>query len=523
MIENKNNSIVYITGAGPGDPDLLTLKAKEIIEKADVILYDNLVSKETLEYIATVRACHGKPLLIYTGKIGSEHDKSISQDEINNLLLKLSKEYKTICRLKGGDPNVFGRGGEEALFLKENNIDFEIIPGVSSISAVPAYAGIPLTHRDCNSSFTVITAHEDPYDPDSKIKWESFDAINGTLVLLMGIKNLPQIIEKLISLGRKKDTPIAIIYSGTTNQQKTIITTLEKAQEDIEKKGIKAPSVIVIGEVVKYRKILNWFEMKPLFGKKVLITRSQDQSFSFAQKLIKSGAKPVNCPIVSYELNKKEIYNKNIINNLSKYDWIFFTSQNAVRFFFEILEKNYYDSRALSKCQIAAVGYKTKLELEKYNIKADFVPKRFSFEDLIKELSETVDLKNKKILLPTPVGALHATPLQLITQWPIYSANFIDKIPDEIINEIKEGIDIFTFFSSNTASHFANLVRAYCNTPQQKTFQHTLIATIGDETAKTCKDLFGKVDIVAEPFTEEGLIKAMENYFVVGAGLAPAH
>ncbi len=501
MKEQIQKSTIFITGAGPGDPDLLTLKAKEIIEKADVIVYDNLVSKEILELALFLNP---KIKFIYAGKIGGEHEKSINQNEINKLLLELSKEYKIICRLKGGDPNVFGRGGEEAVFLREHNINFEIIPGVSSVTAVPAYAGIPLTHRDCMSSFTVITAHEDPDSPDCSINWNDFDAKKSTLVLLMGVKNLPKIADKLISLGRQKDTPVAIIYWGTTSKQITVTTTLGNAVEDIEKNEIKAPSVIVIGEVVKYREIINWFESKPLFGKKVLITRSKEQSFSFASKLIKAGAKPINCPIVNYELNETEIYNKNIINNISNFDWIFFTSQNAVRFFFEILSKNCYDSRALSKCQIAAVGYKTKSELEKYNIKADFVPKRFSFDDLINELSERMKLKEKKILHPAPVGVYHGRPFTNITTWQIYQANFIEKIDAEIINQIKESVDVITFFSANTAKHFAS-VGAYHGMP--------LLATIGYETSNAVKQLFGRVDIIAEPFTEDGLISSMEKHY----------
>ena len=506
--KNNNKIIIYITGAGPGDPGLLTLKAKEIIEKADVIAYDNLVSKEILELALFVNP---KVKLVCVGKVGGEHDKSISQEQINNLLLGLSKEYKIICRLKGGDPNVFGRGGEEALFLKENNVNFEIVPGVSSITAVPAYAGIPLTHRDCTGSFTVITAHEDPGDPNSTIRWEDFDVKKSTLVLLMGVKNLPKIIDKLIVLGRNKNTPLAIIYWGTTSKQITITTNLGNAVKDIEKYNIKAPSVIVIGEVVNYREILNWFETKPLFGKRILITRSKEQSFSFATKLIKIGTKPVSCPIVSYEIIEKEIYNKNIINNLSSYNWIFFTSQNAVRYFFKILNKNCFDSRILSGIQIATVGYKTKSELEKYNIKPDFVPKRFSFEDLIQELSEKENLKEKRILLPTQVGAIRELSQQSITEWFIYKANFIENLDNEIISQIKEGIDILPLFSSNTAKHFAGLIEKH---NLKDNLKNTLIATIGEETSKAAKDLFGRIDIVAEPFTEEGLISSMEKYFV---------
>ena len=279
------NSTVYITGAGPGDPDLLTLKAKEIVEKANLIAYDNLVSKEILELALFVNP---NVKLVYVGKIGGEHEKSINQEQINNLLFELSKEYKIICRLKGGDPNVFGRGGEEAIFLKQHNINFEIIPGVSSVTAVPAYAGIPLTHRDCTSSFTVLTAHENPDSPDCSINWNDFDAKKSTLVLLMGVKNLSKIVSKLLSLGRERDTPVAIIYLGTTSEQITITTKLENAIEDIEKNKIKAPSVIVIGEVVNYRKILNWFEKKTIIWKKNISHKIKRTIFFFCCKANKS-------------------------------------------------------------------------------------------------------------------------------------------------------------------------------------------------------------------------------------------
>lgn len=503
---SPNNSTIYITGAGPGDPGLLTLKAKEIISISDVIVYDNLVSKEILDLALDINP---NIKFIYAGKVGYKKERSINQQEINNLLLKLSKEYKTICRLKGGDPYIFGRGAEEAIFLKENLVNFEIIPGVSSITAVPAYAGIPLTHRDCTSSFTVITAHENPGNPDSTIQWESFDAIKNTLVILMGVKNLPQIINKLINLGRSPYTPLAIIYSGTTNNQKTIKTNLALALKNIDKYTIQAPSIIVIGDVVNYRDILNWYETKILFKKKILITRSKEQASSFASKLIKQGASPIHCPIVSYELIEKESFNKTIINNLSNFDWIFFTSQNAVKYFFEILNRNYYDARALSKTQIAAVGYKTKLELEKYNLRADFIPKRFSFEDLIHELGELKDLQDQKILYPTQ-EIRHEIPQLNIAPWIIYKANFIDHFNEWSINQLKDGIDIITLFSSDTATHFYNLIKKH----ELDTYiQNALIATIGHETAKTVKALFGKTDITAEPFTEDGLIESIEKYF----------
>lgn len=255
----------------------------------------------------------------------------------------------------------------------------------------------------------------------------------------------------------------------------------------------------------------DWFKSEPLSGKKILITRSKEQSASFTSKLVTKGAKPILCPLISYKLIEKEIYNKNIINNISNFDWIFFTSQNAVRFFFEILAKSCYDSRALSKCQVAAVGYKTKSELGKYNIKADFVPKRFSFGDLVAELDEKINLKNKKILHPAQAGAYCRKPLENIYEWPIYEASLIEKIDDEIINQIKEGMDIITVFSSNTAKHFYKLVEKY--NLAEACHGMPLLATIGDETSGVVKQLFGRVDIIAESFTEDGLIESMEKYY----------
>lgn len=506
-MDNLNKPIVYITGAGPGDPNLLTLKAKEVLEKAEVILYDNLVSQEVIELTLFLNP---EVRLIYAGRVGYCEEKSVNIEKVCNLLFNLAKEHKIICRLKGGDPNVFGRLGEEAVFLKEKGINFEIIPGVSSITSVSAYSGIPLTHRDCASSFTVLTASGNLDNPENKIRWENFDAINGTLVILMGTKKLPKIINKLLELGRKEDTKVAIIEAGTTSSQKTHLTTLGEAYNFLNTARIKTPSLTIIGEVVKLREILNWFETKPLFGKKVLITRSNEQSISFASNLIKCGAKPISCPIVSYKIIEKEIYNKNIINNLSNYDWIFFTSQNSVRFFFEILKKNYYDSRALYKTKIAVLGYRTKLELEKYNLKPDFIPKKFSFVNLTEELNEVENLKQRKILWPTQAGSYHKTNLQNIIKWEIYKAIFHEEVTIRTINQIKEGIDLTAFFSSNTALYFHTLLEKH---GLIETIRNGKIAAIGDETANACKKLFGKVDIIAEPFTEEGLIESMEKYF----------
>lgn len=496
---------VYITGAGPGDPGLITQKAKEILQISEIIVYDNLVSSEILELALELNP---ETKLIYAGRVGYDLEKSVDQSSVNALLLKLAQDYKVICRLKGGDPSVFGRFGEEIVFLKENNIAFEVIPGVSSITAVPSYAGIPLTHRDCASSFTVLAAQRDPDDPENHIRWENFDYINGTLVILMGVKQLPKITDKLISLGRDKNTPLAIIYSGTNSNQKTYVSKLGLIKEDLVKWDIKTPSLIVIGDVVKYNGILNWFETKTLFGKKVLVTRSKDQAYSFATRLRKAGAKPILCPLVSYAINEKEIYNKNIINNIGSYNWIFFTSQNAVKYFFDILKRNCFDSRALGRVKVAAVGYKTKCELTKYNINPDFVPKRFSFYSLVKELQELENLESKKILYPSQKDSLREYSSLSITHWPIYKANFRNDLDVEMQNILSRGVDIVTFFSPNNAKQFSDIAKKY-----SLNLDNSIFAAIGDETAKVVLDIYGRVDIVANPSTEEGLITSIENYF----------
>lgn len=508
MQNQLKNPTVYITGAGPGDPGLLTVKAKEILSSCEAIVYDTLVSKEILELIANNNS---KAKLIFVGKKAYQKDKSVTQEKIHNLLLDLSKEYKSICRLKGGDPSVFGRVGEESEFLVKNGIDFEIVPGVTSVVSASAYAGIPLTHRDCTSSFTVVTAHEDPESKDCPINWNSFDPIKTTLVILMGTKNLPKISEKLISLGRDKDTPVAIVYKGTTSEQETLVTKLSTVVKDIENSPIKPPSLIIVGEVVKYRDVMNWFETKSLFGKRILLTRAKLQSKSFASKLQQYGAKTIVSPVVQYELNEEELFNKKIVNNISNFDYIFFTSQNAVRFFFEVLRRNYYDSRALANTKVAAVGYKTKQELAKYNINADFIPTRFSLSDLVEELSVKDDLSKRKILYPTQSSVEHDVKFkESMTEWGIYKAKFSSGLEEEVVEEIKKGLDVLTLFSSNTAQHFYELL------VQQNLLgfiKHTKIAVVGSETANKAKEVFGKVDIIAEPFTEDGLIRSLENYF----------
>ena len=286
-ISMKRN-VVYLVGAGPGDPRLITVKGLECIKKADVVIYDYLVNTDLLS------AAKQDAEFIYVGKQGSAH--TMEQEDINKLIAKKALEGKIVTRLKGGDPYIFGRGGEEAIVLHENNIPFEVVPGITAAIASPNYAGIPVTHRDFTSTFGLITGHEDPTKKESAIDWAKISTGIGTIAFYMGIKNLPYITEQLIKHGRSKDTPVAVIRWGTTPQQKTIIGTLATIVQ--KAKDIKPPAITIVGEVVKLRDQLNWFETKPLFGKTIVVTRSREQASEFADQLYEYGAHVIEFPTI---------------------------------------------------------------------------------------------------------------------------------------------------------------------------------------------------------------------------------
>jgi uroporphyrinogen III methyltransferase/synthase len=281
---------VYLIGAGPGDPGLMTLKGKEILSRADVIIYDYLANKAFLEY--------GKPEaeLIYVGKKGGDH--TMGQADINRLIVEKSKAGNSVARLKGGDPFIFGRGGEEAQELVAEGVPFEVVPGITSAISVPAYAGIPLTHRDHTATVAFVTGHEDPFKEKSNIHWDKLATGVGTLVFLMGVGNLSKIAENLVRHGRSPETPVAVIRRGTVAEQKTVSGTLDNIAEKVKEAGLKPPAIIVVGDVVGLREELNWFETKPLFGKRIVVTRAREQASGFLQKLSDLGAECIQFPTI---------------------------------------------------------------------------------------------------------------------------------------------------------------------------------------------------------------------------------
>ena len=494
--------MIYLIGAGAGDVGLLTIKAREILEIADVVIYDRLADEKILNFSPNAKK-------IYVGKSAGQH--TLTQDEINKLLVEEGKNNKIVARLKGGDPFVFGRGGEEALYLRENNLDYEIISGVTSAVAVPAYAGIPVTHRGVATSFAVVTGHEDPTKPESTINWKNLSTGVDTLIFLMGMANLKKITEKLIENGRNKKTPAAIIQNGTKFSQKVLITTLENAAADVLAKNFKPPAIFIVGEVVNLRGKLNWFDNKILFGKKILNTRARSQASKLTKKLENLGAEVIEFPTIKITAPTDNFLNLDAeIKNLRGYDWIIFTSVNGVEKFFERLKNFKLDARAIGNSKVAAIGSATAERLENFGIIADLVPKEFYAESLVESLKK---ISPKNILIIRAEVARDILPEELkkfgaeVKVIPAYKTISAVENVDEIKNLLNEGaIDFVTFTSSSTVENFVKAMGA-------EILNKTKTAVIGPITAQTLKKFDIDADIIAEKFTIEGLVDAIKNCF----------
>lgn len=496
---------VYLIGAGPGDPGLITLKAKKILEEADVVIYDYLANPKFLDF------CKKDAEKIYVGKKAGQH--TLSQEEINHLIVKKAKEGKKIARLKGGDPFLFGRGGEEAEELVKEGISFEVIPGITSAIAVPAYAGIPVTHRDYTSTLAIITGHEAEGKEESKINFAALSKI-GTLVFLMGVKNLSYIVEKLIKNGKSSDTPVAVIQWGTLPNQKTACGTLKNIVEEVEKKDIKAPAIIVIGEVVKLRDKLNWFENKPLYGKKIVITRTREQASKLAEKLEELGALCYEIPTIKIEPVIDQNFYK-ILENLSQYHWIIFTSQNTVKIFFQELWKLGKDLRILGKAKIAVIGKATQKTLEEFKIKPDLMPEdEFTQEGLVSAFSK-IEIKDKFILIPRAKNARDVLPEKLkemganVRILPIYETRVCYESKQELDEILKEKPDMIIFTSSSTVKNFFEL----CKEIKRDSFKDLIFASIGPVTSQTLRDFGFEPHIEAKEYTIDGLVEAIKNFY----------
>lgn len=505
------NGKVYLIGAGPGDYRLLTLKACDCLRIADTVVYDRLADPRILQY-APADAEY-----IYVGKASSQH--TMTQDKICQLLVDLAKEGKTVVRLKGGDPFVFGRGGEEALLLQENGLPFEIVPGVTSAISVPAYAGIPVTHRGVAASFAVVTGHEDPTKESSDINWQQLATATDTVVFLMGVANLPGITQQLMAHGRSGDTPVAIIRWGTKAQQQVWTSTVAEAAEMAQREQIKPPCIFLVGNVVKLREKLAWFDnpaMKPLFGKRILVTRARAQASKLTAALEALGADCLEAPAIQLQDPQDGFAALDAaIQQIDAYKWLIFTSANGVEYFFRRLKAAGKDSRALAQAKLCAIGSATAAKLAAYGLLADVVPGEFRAEGVVEALKDQLQ-QGDKVLLPRAAEAREILPQELtklgaqVDVAPAYEtvAGEIDQ--QKLAEQLQAGeIDVVTFTSSSTVTNLLKLL----GPDAKRLLAQVKLAAIGPITAETCAKNGLQVDVQAAEYTIPGLVEAVKEAF----------
>ena len=504
-----SKGIVYLVGAGPGDPGLITTKGLHCLRIADVVVYDYLVNDVLLGQ------ARPDAEIIYAGKMVDRH--TMKQDDINALLAQKAAEGKTVCRLKGGDPFLFGRGGEEALFLREAGQSFEIVPGISASISVPAYAGIPVTHRGLTSTFAAITGHEDPNKPSSDIDWSKIATGVGTLVFFMGVRNLPDIAAKLIEHGRPADTPTALIRYGTLPDQQTVTGTLATIADVAEKAKIKPPSLIVVGEVVSLRDKLAWFENRPLFGRRAVVTRARAQASDLVVTLENLGASVIEFPTIRIVPPEDPAPLQNAAAKLSDYDWIVLTSVNGVDALVGAVRQAGKDARAFAGAKLCAIGPATSARLENFGLVPDLIPPKYVAESVIETLLARETVKGKRFLLPR-ADIARADLREKLTE----AGAVVDEvIAYRTIGENRTGgrlgaafdggqIDLVTFTSSSTVTHFVNRIGLDRAATLAKT---AVFASIGPVTSKTLQSHRLPVHVEALEYTIPGLVEAVTTHF----------
>jgi len=498
-MSSRARARVFLVGAGPGDPGLLTLKAARAIASCDVLVYDYLAAPPIVALAPP--DCEK----IYVGKKAGVH--TLSQEEVTALLVRLGRDGRRVVRLKGGDVFVFARGGEEAQALAEAGIAFEVIPGISSALAAPAYAGIPLTHRAYNTAFTVATGHEDPSKDGSSLDFAKLANPAQTLVLLMAMGNLKGIVEQLRANGLADEIPVAIIREGTKPQQKTLVATLATIVDEVERTGFSAPAIVVIGEVVRERERIRWFDIHPLFGKKVLITRPRVDADALAAKLWELGAEPLLAPTIAIEPPDDAERADIAVREARVYHWIVFTSQNGVEAFFDRLSAGGSDARALGDVMVAAIGPKTAERLMAYGVRADFVPARYVGEEVAAGLLERTET-GQRILIFRAQEARDVLPEALRAEdrrVDVVAAYKTVVVHDPTIAERARDADIWTFTSPSTVRGLIENLPSAAGIARKKT-----VACIGPITAEAARAEGLPVHIVADDYTVDGLLEALE-------------
>jgi uroporphyrinogen III methyltransferase / synthase len=494
---SARSGVVYLVGAGPGDPGLVTVRALELVAVADLILYDRLVAAEIL------RGARPEAELVYVGKRPGE--PTVEQAEIERRMVEAAKAGRSVVRLKGGDPFVFGRGGEEAEALSAAGVDFEIVPGITAGVAAPAYAGIPVTHREEASAVAFVTGHEDPDKQGSALDWEALARFPGTLVLYMGVKRLAENAAALIAAGRDPDEPAAAIERGTMPGQRTVAAALGNLAEAVQREGVGAPAVIIVGPVAARREALAWLERRPLFGRRVVVTRARAQASELASRLRLLGAEVVELPAIRIEARIDSAEVRKAVNDLHSYALVCLTSPNGVRLLFEAMAEARLDARALANATVAAIGPGTAAELASHGIVADVVPERFVAEALVEALSE-VPVQGRTVLVARAAEARDVLPDALgdrgakVDVVSLYET--VAEPPDPAAVEAAQVADYLTFTSSSTVR---NLVAAL----DGRLPDAARVVSIGPVTSDAAREAGLRVDAEAEQHDIEGLVEAL--------------
>lgn len=500
---------VYLVGAGPGDPKLLTLRGLECLKEADVVLYDYLANPALLEHVPR------QAERIYVGRRGRGAYQD--QREVNRLMIERARVGKVVVRLKGGDPFVFGRGGEEAEAIASAGLPFEVIPGVTSAVAVPAYAGIPVTHRTMASTVTFVTGHEDPAKAQATLEWPRLATANGTLVFLMGMKNLPTIVKHLRHEGKPADTPVALIRWGTRASQRTVVGTLADIIGKAEQAEMEPPTVIVVGEVVRLREQLNWFEARPLFGVRILVTRAQEQAGELSRVLTAYGGDPLECPTIQVVPPDTWREMDQAIGELGRFHWVVFTSVNGVRAFMERMQQQGLDARALAGQRLCCIGPRTAEELARHGLRADLVPSEFQAEGVIAAL-QACRISGRRVLIPRAEVAREILPEQLRAlgaEVCVVTAyrTVLPSVDGQRLKELfrRGEVHVITFTSSSTVRNFVRLFGS--REEMVKLTVGAVVACIGPITAKTAAEEGLVVSVMAERNTVPALAEAVVRFY----------
>lgn len=495
---------VYLVGAGPGDPGLLTLRAAELIARADVLVYDALVSSAIMERRRAAAE------VVYVGKRGGHHTRT--QAEINALLVELARSHATVVRLKGGDPFVFGRGGEEAMALHEAGIAFEVVPGVTAGVAVPAYAGIPVTQRGMASSVSFVTGHEDPLKSDTDLDWEQLARGVGTVVFYMGVGRMEENFRRMVAAGRHAATPAAVVEWGTYPRQRTVVGTLATLPSLAREAGIGAPAITIVGEVVTLRETLAWFDTRPLSGKRVVVTRARAQASDFAALLEVLGAETIQFPTIRIEDAADPAPLRQAAERVGEFDWVVFTSVNGVERFWTALREVGRDARAFGRARVCAIGPATSDAVAARGVRPDLVPDEFVAEGVLAALSAAVDLRGTRILLPRAEVARPVLPDTLrergaeVVEVAAYRTVQDGSEVDVMRGRLAAGeVDVVTFTASSTVKNYVELLGADVGGAR--------VASIGPITSAAARELGLRVDVEAAEYTIPGLVHAVRSLF----------